>query len=186
LLSGVAAFFFEVATVRAAVLGWDGWAPTRLLVSGAPLGSMAWLWTKGGVQLLVLSAVHAGARSAAQHYFVQALGSPVSAVDTEDRMAVDICGPPLRAHVLADLAATIVLLPLETAVVQQHIALSGVAANDQQLVPWRVGALMLATVIAAEATHRWANLVLTERFANLLAADISPPADPPTDAPLSD
>lgn len=165
----------EAAKYRAAVLGWSGGIVdlARLSMHGVPLMSPNWMLTPTGLHLVALSVCFTVAKSELVAAITRSLSAPLSTRgDDEPQTMVTLYAQPLRSLVVADVLATVMLLPLEMALVRGHV----LAAQGSCIVPGTVAdaALRATVALAVESVVRGVHMQLTTVVMALVASDISP------------
>jgi hypothetical protein len=177
-IAALVAFPFEAAKYRAAVLGWSSGVVgvARLTMLGLPFMSFEWALTHSGARLVALSVCHAVARSAIVQATTRVLAAPTPGTsDDKQRTMANLYVRPLRALLVADVVATVLLLPLEGAVVRGHILAAGGSISGSDVLYSVV--LRSAVIVVFEAVVRAANAHLTDVLSELFVSDISPAND---------
>jgi hypothetical protein len=173
-IAALVAFPFEAAKYRTAVLGWSGGVVgvARLTMLGLPFMSFEWALTHSGARLVALSVCHAVAHSAIVQATTRVLAAPTPGTsDDKQRTMANLYVRPLRALLVADVVATVLLLPLEGAVVRGHILAAGGSIPGSDVLSSVV--LRSAVVVVVEAVVRAANAHLTDVLSELFVSDIS-------------
>eukprot|EP00035_Acanthoeca_spectabilis_P013312 m.246329 g.246329 ORF g.246329 m.246329 type:complete len:329 (-) comp15852_c0_seq37:3438-4424(-) len=123
-----------------------------------------------GTQLLLFTTWTA-LRHSAVIGVLYALTTAQPELHREDRTVEDICGTSLRNPVVASLAVTAALIPLEVVLIRRHMGFMGVPTECG--VCWKTIVILVGTFLL-DTGLRFSNLSVTLQLASKLTTDMSP------------